>query len=146
MQTHARLQCIGEGVQRALPARLHGCADSGAALALWIQARSPHACCPSPLRTPSCTAGSTFSVKRLFRWYAYLNKDLWQARSLEEVVNGDGTNYFFDGGWWALRSYLCILCGRAGMAGAGRKPMGAKAPRGVSVGGVGGRGCCRWAA
>ena len=45
----------------------------------------------------SLLAGSTFSVRRVFRWYSSLNKDMWQASSLDQVVNGDGTAYYFDG-------------------------------------------------
>ena len=42
-------------------------------------------------------SGTTFYIRRVFKWYSSMNSDLWQAGSLDAVVNGDGLLYYFDG-------------------------------------------------
>lgn len=42
-------------------------------------------------------------MRRTFRWYSSLSRDLRQVASLDQVVSGDGTTYYFDGGCgWGL--------------------------------------------
>lgn len=47
---------------------------------------------------PPWLAGSSFTVRRTFRWYSSLSRVLRQVSSLDQVVSGDGTTYYFDGG------------------------------------------------
>lgn len=42
-------------------------------------------------------SNAQFSIQRIFKWYSSLNSAVNQADSLDKVLQGDGTLYFFDG-------------------------------------------------
>lgn len=42
-------------------------------------------------------SNAQFSIQRIFKWYSNLNSAVTLAPSLNKVVEGDGTLYFFDG-------------------------------------------------
>ena len=41
-------------------------------------------------------AGTSFNIRRVFKWYGQMDADVTQAGSLAEVVSGNGLLYFFD--------------------------------------------------
>lgn len=48
-------------------------------------------------------AGTSFTIKRVFRWFPQLNAQLWRASSVAEVQRADGQAYHFDGRWLTLK-------------------------------------------
>ncbi len=42
-------------------------------------------------------SNAQFSIRRIFKWYSNLNSAITQAESLDKVLEGDGTLYYFDG-------------------------------------------------
>ena len=41
--------------------------------------------------------GTTFRIRRVFKWYAFLTQDLEEVSTQREVLLGDGVKYHFDG-------------------------------------------------
>jgi hypothetical protein len=47
--------------------------------------------------------GTSFTVKRIFQWFADKNAQLWRAESIAELQRAGGEAYHFDGRWLTIK-------------------------------------------